>query len=453
MRVWYRSLSIEVILVWLALICVGLVAIYSTTNGPASEYLLESVRRNFSRQVMWAVICSVGIVFALMLPVRFYQNAAWPVYIFTLLLLIAALFIGTEINGAKSWIRIGPLQLQVSELAKVGTILAVAQLLSAKRARIDTVRYAFYTALVIGIPGLLIVLQNDTGTALVFFALVPIMLFWSGLPLINLMLIVSPAIAGYLSIIYLPAAIIFAIVFIFVVYGHTRDYRIASLAGLFTAGTTLLVSFALPMVLQPHQVARLLSFTNPGAAEFRDNVGFHLVQSMAAIGSGGFSGKGFMEGTQTQGAYVPEQSTDFVFSVIGEEFGFIGSVVVLGLFALLLLRLISLGVEMKHPFGLMVAAGTVGVYLIHIFVNIGMASGMLPVIGIPLPFISYGGSALLAHTSMLAILLSLHLRKDDFSIYGTGLACERVRSDWDLPNLIVLHCPRARVSQPFFRNS
>jgi rod shape determining protein RodA len=310
------------------------------------------------------------------------------------------------------------MQLQVSELAKVGTILAVAQLLSAKRARIDTVRYAFYTAAVISIPGLLIVLQNDTGTALVFFALVPIMLFWSGLPLINLMLIVSPALAGYLSIVYLPAAIIFALVFTALVYSQTREYRITAIAGIFTAGTTLLVRFALPLFLQPHQVARLLSFTNPGAAEFRDNVGFHLVQSMAAIGSGGLGGKGFMEGTQTQGAYVPEQSTDFVFSVIGEEFGFIGSIVVLGLFVILLLRLISLGVQMKHPFGLMVAAGTVGVYLIHIFVNIGMATGMLPVIGIPLPFISYGGSALLAHTAMLAILLSLHFRKDDFSIYG-----------------------------------
>ncbi|NND72508.1 MAG: rod shape-determining protein RodA [Rhodothermales bacterium] len=418
MRVWYRNFSFDVVLVWAALVCVGLIAIYSTTNGPASEFLLESVRHNFFRQSMWALICSAGIGFAFMLPVRFFQNAAWPAYVITLLLLVAALVVGTEINGARSWIRIGPLQLQVSELAKVGTILAVAQLLSAKRARIDTVRYALYTAIVITIPGLLIVLQNDTGTALVFFALVPIMLFWSGLPLINLMLIVSPAVAAYLSIVYLPAAFVFAIAFTLLVYYQTREFRIGAMAGLFTLGTTLLVSQALPKLLQPHQVARLLSFTNPGSAEFRDNVGFHLVQSKAAIGSGGLTGKGFMEGTQTQGAYVPEQSTDFVFSVIGEEFGFIGSVIVLTLFTILLLRLISLGVQMKHPFGLMVAAGTVGVYLIHIFVNIGMATGLLPVIGIPLPFISYGGSALLAHTAMLAILLSLHLRKDDFSIYG-----------------------------------
>lgn len=418
MRIWYRNLSIDVIITWVALVGVGLVAIYSTTNGPASEYLLESVRSNFMRQFVWALICTSGLIFAMLLPVRFYQTAAWPVYVITLILLIAALLIGVEINGARSWIRFGPVQLQVSELAKVGTILAVAQLLSAKRARIDTVRYAFLTALIITLPGILIVLQNDTGTALVFFALVPIMLFWSGLPLINLVLIVSPAVAGYLSIVYLPAGLIFAIVITGFVYFQTREYSMAALSALLTAGTTLVVSLALSKVLQPHQVARLLSFTNPEAEEFRDNVGFHLVQSKAAIGSGGLTGKGFMEGTQTQGAYVPEQSTDFVFSVIGEEFGFIGSIVVLALFTYLLLRLINLGVQMKHPFGLMVAAGTVGVYLIHIFVNIGMATGLLPVIGIPLPFLSYGGSALLAHTAMLAILLSLHLKKDDFSIYG-----------------------------------
>lgn len=418
MRVWYRNLGIEVIITWMALVGIGLVAIYSTTNGPASEFLLESVRSNFIRQFVWALICASGLIFAMLLPVRFYQTAAWPVYGLTLILLVAALVVGTEINGARSWIQFGPVRLQVSELAKVGTILAVAQLLSAKRARIDTVRYAFLTALIITLPGILIVLQNDMGTALVFFALVPIMLFWSGLPLINLVLIVSPAVAGYLSIVYLPAGLIFALVITGFVYFQTREYSMAALSALLTAGTTLVVSLALSKVLQPHQVARLLSFTNPEAEEFRDNVGFHLVQSKAAIGSGGLTGKGFMEGTQTQGAYVPEQSTDFVFSVIGEEFGFIGSIIVLALFTFLLLRLINLGVQMKHPFGLMVAAGTVGVYLIHIFVNIGMATGLLPVIGIPLPFISYGGSALLAHTAMLAILLALHLKKDDFSIYG-----------------------------------
>jgi rod shape determining protein RodA len=170
--------------------------------------------------------------------------------------------------------------------------------------------------------------------------------------------------------------------------------------------------------LQPHQQARIVSFTNPDAEEFKDNVGYHLVQSKAAIGSGWLSGKGFMQGTQTQGAYIPEQSTDFVFSIIGEEWGFLGSLVVLALYGLLLGRLVKLGAQMRSPFGSLVAAGAAGVFLIHLFVNLGMVTGLLPVIGIPLPFMSYGGTSLLANSLMLAMVVTMHMRRDDFSIYG-----------------------------------
>ncbi len=418
MRTWYRNLDYSIILLWAALVGVGLTAIYSTTHGPASEFLLESVRRNFERQLVWAGICTFGIVVALLLPVRFYQTVAYPVYAFTVFLLVAALVFGREINGARSWLYIGPIGLQVSELAKVGTVLAVAQFLASKRPYARDLGYALVAVALILVPAVLIVLQNDTGTALVFFGLVPIMLYWSGLPLHTLLLMVSPAVAGYLAVVSWPVALGFAVLFTGGMYWHSRERYHTALAGIFTLGTLGTVSLALTKVLQPHQVARILSFTNPEAEEFRDNVGFHLVQSKAAIGSGGLLGKGFMEGTQTQGAYVPEQSTDFIFSVIGEEWGFIGAVAVLALFALLLIRLVMLGSEVKHPFGAMVASGAVGIYLIHIFINVGMATALLPVIGIPLPFISYGGSALLANTAMLAVALALHMRRDDFSIYG-----------------------------------
>src|SRR5690606_32535002 len=159
-------------------------------------------------------------------------------------------------------------------------------------------------------------------------------------------------------------------------YWRTRDRRQMVLAGLFSGGTVVAVTVALNKILQPYQLARVISFTNPEAEEFRKGVGFHLVQSKAAIGSGGLFGKGFMEGTQTQGAYVPEQSTDFVFSVIAEEWGFVGSIAILLLFAVLLTRLIRLGTQVKHPFGSMVAAGAAGIYLIHIFINIGMVTGL-----------------------------------------------------------------------------
>jgi len=418
-RRWYQTLDLWTLLVWLALVGVGLVALYSTTHGPAAEHLSASVRDNFFRQLMWIGISAVGIGVALLFPVRLLRQAAYPAYAGAVILLLLTLFVGTEVKGTRAWLPLGPFRLQVAELAKVGTILAVAQLLSTRSGRADsTLASALKAVGLILLPAVLVVLQNDLGTALVFFGLLPIMLFWAGLPLPLVALMVSPAVAGYLTLLSLPAALGFAVVFTGGIWWHTERRLLAGLAATFTAGVPAAVSLVLGKILQPYQVDRLLSFTNPGAEQFRQGVGFNLVQSKAAIGSGGLWGTGFMQGTQTQGAYVPEQTTDFIFSVIGEEFGFVGALVVLGLFAALLLRLIRLGTDVKHPFGSIVAAGAVGVYLIHIFINIGMTTGMLPVIGLPLPFLSYGGSAMLANTAMLAIVLNTHMRRDNLSIYG-----------------------------------
>jgi rod shape determining protein RodA len=419
MQRWTPNLDIPTVLTWVALVATGLLALYSTTHGPAAEYLSEGVRDNFYRQLLWIGVSAVGIGVTLLLPVRVLRTLAYPIYGVTVLLLVLSLFIGVEVHGTKAWLALGPFRLQVSELAKVGTVLAVAQLLSERHTRATkTLSYALKAAGLIVTPALLIVLQNDLGTALVFFGLVPIMLFWSELPISVILLLISPAIAGYLSLVYMPAALGFAVIFTGALWWTTGQRMIGALAATFTGGVTAVVAFVLTKILQPYQVDRLLSFTNPGAEQFRQGVGFHLVQSKAAVTSGGLWGMGFMQGTQTQGAYVPEQTTDFIFSVIAEEFGFIGSIVVLALLAALLLRLIRLGSDVKHPFGSIVAAGAVGVYLLHIFINVGMVTGMLPVIGLPLPFLSYGGSAMLANTALLAIVLNTHMRRDDLSIYG-----------------------------------
>ena len=417
MRPWYRNLDYLTLLIWFALVAIGLVAIYSTTHGPTSEYLLESVRRNFLRQVVWVGISFAAVIITLMLPVHRIREVATPIYLLTLALLVIALLFGREINGARSWLHVGGMSLQVSELAKVGAVIMVAQILSFKRNSGNTRWYAIGITATFVIPGALIVLQNDTGTALVFIALVPIVLLWSVLPPPMILLIMSPAVTGYLALLHPPTAIACAIACSIVILWWTRNRWLGSLCGALNGGAIAAVTLALTWVLQPYQIARLLSFTNPEAKDFRSGVGFHLVQSKAAIGSGGVTGKGFMEGTQTQGAYVPEQSTDFVFSVIGEEWGFIGSIVVLSLFALLLIRILRLGLQTKHVFGMIAAAGTAGIYLVHVFINIGMVTGLLPVIGIPLPFISYGGSALLANTTILALVLNLHMRRDDLSMH------------------------------------
>lgn len=418
MRTWHRNFDFGLLLTWIGLVSVGLVAIYSSTRGGAQEYLLDSVRMNFNRQLVWSVICAIGIGVALLLPVRFYQSIAFPFYGLTILLLLVALFAGQEVNGARSWLRIGPAQFQVSEFAKIGTLLAVARLASTRRVGISPLRHSVYTVLLIIVPVVLIVLQNDVGTALVYLAIIPMLLYWSGIARSHVLLLLAPGVSGYLTIVYPPAAYVFIAVFVAVLIVRRRGALSAGIALVTNGGIIALMTYALESVLKPHHVARLLSFTNPEAIEYRYTVGFHLVQSKAAIGSGGLWGKGFMEGTQTQGAYVPEQTTDFVFSVIGEEFGFLGSLVLLVLFGYLLVRLVVIAGHIKHPFGNTFVVGVAAIYLVHIFLNIGMTTGMLPVIGIPLPFISYGGSALITESMMLAVVLNLYMRRDDFSIYG-----------------------------------
>jgi len=417
-RNWYEKLDVVSVLLWIGICGIGLAAIYSTTHGPASEFLLDSVRFNYNRQMQWMLIAMGGLVLALLFPVRFYQYAAFPIYLVTVLFLIAALVFGREINGARSWLSVGGIQFQVSELAKVGTVLGVAQMIGLRRPKSMGIQFALLIVGMIMLPAVLVVMQNDTGTALVFFGLIPVVLFWSGLEFDLLLIMIAPAVAGYLAIVYLPAAIVLSVGFSAYMFFRTRDRKKTVLAALFSVGTVLVATLALTSILQPHQVARVRSFTDPGAKQYRLAEGYHQVQSMAAIGSGGLTGKGYMQGTQTKGAYIPEQSTDFVFSVIGEEFGFLGTLTVLGLFLALLVRIIMLGSRMKHPFGVMMAAGTVGVYLIHIMINVGMATALLPVIGIPLPFLSYGGSALMANSALLAIVLALYMRRDELSIYG-----------------------------------
>ena len=419
-RAWYRQLDLGVVFAWAGLLTVGLVAIYSSTHGPAAEYLLETVKQNFNRQLQWAGIALVVAVVCLTRPARFFYALGPVAYVTALVLLVATALFGRTVNGAKGWLYIGPFGLQTAEFAKVATLLAVAQLLASRRPKTSGLRYGIGATILLLVPAAIIIgPQNDTGTGLVFLGLIPIMLFWSELPLHVLALMLAPAVAGYFAIISLPVAVAFVLLFAFGIQVATRNRRLALAALALTGGVTAAANTAIH-VLQPHQVARIVSFTNPEAEEYRSNVGYHLVQSKLAIGSGGVAGKGFMKGTQTQGAYIPEQSTDFVFSIVGEEWGFVGSLVVLGLYGLLLLRLVRVGTQMRNPFGSMMAAGTAGVFLIHLFVNLGMVTGLLPVIGIPLPFISYGGSALLANSLMLAVVLTLHMRRDDFSLYGGG---------------------------------
>ncbi len=417
MRPWDKNLDWVSLLLWMALVGIGLTAIYSATHGPAREFLLESVQQNFNRQLTFFGVSLVAMGVILLLPARFIVQAAPVAYVFCLGLLVAALAFGREVNGAKSWLYLGPVGLQVAEIAKVGTVLAVTALLSRKEARRGSVPYLVGAAVLILIPAVLVVMQNDTGTGLVFLALIPIMMFWSGaVPLPWMALAGAAAAAVYLVIVNPAYAAVFVALAAVGMLLWTRSKAMSALMLVGVGAIAIAAWFGLFRVLEPHQVDRLVAFDDPEA--FRYGAGFHVIQAKAAIGSGGLFGKGFTNGTQTQLAYIPENSTDFIYCVIGEEFGFLGSMAVLLVFAFLLIRMAGLGVQAGFALPRLFIAGMTGIFLVHILINVGMTIGLMPVIGIPLPFISYGGSALLANTTMLAIALNLHAKRDQFAVYS-----------------------------------
>ena len=411
-----NEFSWSVVLIWAALALTGLIAIYSATQGPVAQFLPSYIQDNFSRQAVWIGVSVVVIVAVQFTSPRTFQNASYLLYFFAIFLMIITLFFGTEVSGSKSWLRIGPFNLQVGELTKLATILAVANYLTSRRnISAENIKTALTALAFFAVPVVLLVLQNETGIALVFMALLPVVLFWSGLPYGISLLMISPAIIGYFSVLgwywgFIAAFIITCVIFL--LQRRTWLTLTSVIMGLLVViGTEI----ALNQVLQPYQRARVESFVNPTLDP--QGAGWNVLQAKTAIGSGGFYGKGFMEGTQTQLRFLPEQWTDFIFCVVGEEFGFLGSSALLILFSILFLRLLYMASTHKHPFARLVIVSVTFVYFIHFIINVGSATAILPVIGIPLPFVSYGGSAFLTNSLMLAICLNLDLHKRSFSIY------------------------------------
>lgn len=411
-----RELSWSLVAFWISLIAVGLVAIYSATQGPVAEFLPSYIQINFYKQLISFAIALLVLVGLQFVNPRTFQEGSYVFYAIGLVLMILTLLIGREVSGAKSWLAIGPFNLQVSELMKIATILAVANYLTSRRdISAENLKSALITVLLILVPAILVILQNDTGTAIIFFAMIPVVLFWSGLPYGISLFIISPAIIGYLSIISWYWGLISAVILTLIIFMIQRRPWLTLTS--FVTGILIVIGMqvALSHVLQPHQRARIEAFTNPSFDP--QGAGWNVIQAKTAIGSGGLYGKGFMEGTQTQLRFLPEQWTDFIFCVIGEEFGFIGASFVVLLLLGLTLRLLQAAATHKHPFAQLVIVGVVTVFFTHFFINVGSATGLLPVIGIPLPFVSYGGSALITNTLMLGICLNLDFYKRQFSIY------------------------------------
>ena len=405
-----------VLFAWAGLAIFGLIAIYSATQGEVAQFLPDYIQNNFVRQSVW-----VGLSLTILVAIQFtsprtFQGVAYLFYGVTIILAIITVFAGVEVSGSRSWLSIFGLRLQVSEFLKLATILAVANYLTHKRdMTANNVKTAFTTILLILLPAVIVILQNDTGTALVILSLIPVVLFWSGLPYGLSLIMISPAIIGYFTVIGLPfgitAAVIIAIAVLFLQKSRWYSLSVLLLGLVVIIGTEV----GLQHVLQPHQRARVEAFVNPSLDP--QGAGWNVLQATTAVGSGGVTGKGFMEGTQTQLRFLPEQWTDFIYCVIGEEFGFIGSSILFLLYTFLFLRLMTMASNHKHPFAQLVIISVTFLYFTHFVINIGSATAVLPIMGVPLPFVSYGGSAFLANTIMLAVCLNLDLNKRSFSIY------------------------------------
>ncbi len=388
------------------LIAIGLSAIYSSTfNHPTAS-------GNFERQLIWGLVAIILFFVTYSLPTNTFRTIATPTYLFSLLLLIVVIVVGRRVSGAKSWLDLGPFGFQPSEFAKIGTIFAMSAFLSRKNTDIDSFKDILISLSIGLIPVMLILLEPDMGTAIVFLSMILILIFWKGISLFGLFIVLSPgfvAISALFGFYYFIGSLLLVIVTILLfrkdIFFSASIFALNLAAGFFAD--------YLYNALSPHQQKRIQSFIDPNTDPL--GAGYNTIQAKVAIGSGGLFGKGFLHGNQTQLQYIPEQWTDFIYCVIGEEFGFIGSMIVLILFLYLFLRILKIASQTKDEFLSLTLIGILSVYLIHYLINIGMVVGILPVIGIPLPFVSYGGSSLLVNMFMLGIIANVFRNRKNYT--------------------------------------
>ncbi|MBU2906866.1 MULTISPECIES: rod shape-determining protein RodA [Arenibacter] len=404
------------VLIYISLVFIGWINIYSSTFTDDNPSIF-----NFSslhgKQLFFIGTSAVSIIIILALEANFYERFSSLFYIVSVVLLLGLFVFGKTIAGATSWYDLGFFNLQPSEFAKVATALALAKYLSDIQTDIKRQKDQMIAILIILIPAFLIIPQPDPGSALVFFALI-FVIFREGLPLYYLGI-------GFMVILIFILTLMFGTIWVSIILGlllalflllkkPSFKVPIIPVALIYVAIVlfSLSVNFVFNSVFEQRHRDRFslwlrLEKDPKKLEEIRRDIGYNTYQSEKAIESGGKYGKGFLEGTRTKGDFVPEQHTDYIFSTVGEEWGFVGTATVVILFTTLLLRLVYLSERQKNDFSRMYGYGVISILFVHYFINIGMVIGVLPTIGIPLPFFSYGGSGLLFFTALLFIFLKL----------------------------------------------
>lgn len=401
---------------WLVVLVYGIMVIFGWLNIYASEYdplsadSIFSLSSSAGKQLIFIGLALLSIITITVVDDKLFDSLAYPIWIFFVLMLILVLFVAREVNGARSWIEIGAFRFQPAEFTKFATALAVAKFASRSSFKMGKVKDLGILTLLVGVPALLIIAQGDMGTALVFSVFI-IVLFREGLSAWPLVMGLLMAIIFLLALLvpdhlylWIGTGVLAALL---VVFNRNSVKRIAVIIIMAIIVSAMFegVNYAFNSFLKPHQQNRILVLLNPNIDPL--GVGWNVTQSKIAIGSGGVAGKGYLRGTQTTFDFVPEQSTDFIFCTIGEEHGWVGSLALILLFMTLFLRIIYLAERQKWAFVRIYGYAVASILFFHFAVNIGMTIGLFPVIGIPLPFFSYGGSSLLSFTILLFIFLSL----------------------------------------------
>jgi rod shape determining protein RodA len=408
----FGDIDWTLILLYLALVLIGWVNIYAAVYNEDHSSILD-LSQSYGKQMIW-ILSSLFIGLVILLTdARFFSTFAFLIYGFTILLLLGVLIFGSTVAGSKSWFQIGSVGLQPAEFAKFATNLALAKFFSGQHIDIKDFKTKFFPLVFLGTPALLILLQNDTGSALVYssFVLVLYRMGLSGNFLLAGVMIgviaLSTLMVGQYWVIGFVGLLAGALLF-FIKRNRSNIIKLAGLL-ILAAGFIYSVDYAFENFLGDHQKSRIEVLL--GKKLDLKGAGYNVNQSKIAIGSGGFIGKGFLQGTQTKYNFVPEQSTDFIFCTVGEEWGFVGTTTVIVLFVLLLMRIVKLAERQRSTFGLIYGYGVASILFFHFAINIGMTIGLVPVIGIPLPFISYGGSSLWAFTILLFIFIKLDTRR------------------------------------------
>lgn len=403
-RFW-RCFDFSLFIPALLLCVIGIIALLATGYP-------EIVQRQI---ISLVIACGVYLICA-SIDYRSFKSIAEVLYGSVIFLLIIVLNLGYEAYGAQRWIALGVFSFQPSELAKLALIISMAKFLELRQAKLNSILETIPSFILVGIPFFIIFKQPDLGTSIVLLMLFATMSLWAGMSVFRLFLLSSPLLSIVVLYVIPVYPLVSWLVYLGIVFILLRLNRVQVLdSGIFLSLNVLSGIFSpyLWNTLSQYQQNRIISFLNPDIDPLARGLRYHTVKSVIAVGSGGWLGKGFMQGPLANLQYIPQQHTDFIFSVIGEEFGIWGTLLVVGLFAYLCYRLLVIASQSSTTFGTLVTIGTLTMIFFQAFVNIGMNIGLVPVVGIPLPFISYGGTSLIVTFAALGIVQSIAMRRKD----------------------------------------